>query len=250
MKAAMQQHKEIEQQFARFKTACDILRNFRANSKNAEFSSVKMPIESITFISTDQGVLDDLRQMESYFLNEQFHVLHVKYYQLPPAKIEATLDFKYGKIYRSKLKDIQQVLNQMTQLELQELHHVSQLQSTSITIAGVLVDYSHISFKTNTLTGEFEIKFDAALTPEIYEIRFHRALKSQTQQMLKSMGLKAQPSNAQIEYTSIQDSHLLESVHYFPHVQPCTHCANNGEVHRLVVELYKQCQVEIKITIY
>jgi isoleucyl-tRNA synthetase len=238
---------EIEQQFARFKTACDILRNFRANSKNAEFSSVKMPIETITFISTDQGVLDDLRQMESYFLNEQFHVLHVKYYQPPPAKMEATIDFKYGKIYRSKLKDIQQVLNHMPQLELQELHHAR--DALGVNLAGVLVDYSHISFKTNTIMGEFEIKFDAALTPEIYEIRFHRALKSQTQQMLKSMGLKAQPSNAQIEYAVVQDSHLLESVHYLPHVQPCTQ-STDGEVHRLVVELYTQCHVEIKITIY
>jgi len=68
--------------------------------------------------------------------------------------------------------------------------------------------------------------------------------------MLKSMGLKAQPSNAQIEYAVVQDSHLLESVNYLPHVQPCTHCANNGEVHKCVVELYTQCQVEIKITIY
>ena len=241
---------QIEQKFTRFKTACDILRNFRANAKNAEFSSVKMPIKSITFVSAHQGVLDDLRQMESYFLNEQFHVLHVEYYQLPPAKIEATIDFKYGRIYRSKLKDIQEFLNQMTQEELLELH-TSQLQGTqgiSINLAGVLVDYSHISFKTNTLIGEFEIRFDAVLTHEIYELRFHRALKSQTQQMLKSMGLKALPSNAQIEYTSIQDSHLLESVHYFPKLS--SKKSTDGEVHQLVVELYSQCQVEIKITIY
>jgi len=236
----------IEEQFSRFKTACDILRNFRANSKNTEFSSVKMPIKSITFVSVHQGVLDDLRQMESYFLSEQFHILHVEYYQLPPAKMEATIDFKYGRIYRSKLKDIQHILNHMTQEELVELSELQGAQGANL--AGVLVDYSHISFKTNALLGEFEIQFDAMLTSEIYEIRFHRALKSQTQQMLKSMGLKALPSNAQIEYNSIQDSHLLESVHYFPKLSSAQ--SNNGEVHRLTVELYSQCQVEIKITVY
>jgi hypothetical protein len=184
--------------------------------------------------------------MESYFLSEQFHVLHVEYYQPPPAKMEATVDFKYGRIYRSKLKDIQHVLNQMTQEELVELQCAQCTQS--VNLADVLVDYSHISFKTNTLIGEFEIQFDAELTPEIYELRFHRALKSQTQQMLKSMGLKALPSNAQIEYTSIQDSPLLESVHYFPKLSSIQ--STDGEVHRLTVELYAQCQIEIIITIY
>ena len=77
------------------------------------FNASMVPSKTITPHPQAIGLanaIDDLHQMESYFTSDQFHLLNIRYTLLPPAQIEATVDFKYGKIYRSKLKDIQQCL--------------------------------------------------------------------------------------------------------------------------------------------
>ncbi|MEO0425632.1 MAG: class I tRNA ligase family protein, partial [Pseudomonadota bacterium] len=155
---------------------------------------LRTPLASLTVVTRDTHLLDDMRALESY-LRDELNVREVRYDSDESAYIErvAKPNFKLlGKRLGKRMKAFQQAIRNLTDEQINELQGAGQITLEDEVFTSQEIEVlQQAKPGTNTVSNaRIAVDLDCNLTPELIRGGYAREIVNRIQRSRKEMGLE------------------------------------------------------------